>query len=312
MSSRILALACFACASTPSLAVGDASVRYTTQLVASVPHAAPAIVTGTTTSTGSGNLQLFSDFSRDYDSGPITDLFGRPVANAKASTFAEVDLVNRKMRFSASADYVPSGIGGLSVGTVTAIGSIDYSDTLTAPADASPGFMHLALPVSSIVSFQAGAPAGQAAATLNITVDVSYVQGSHVDSGSASIFDRCTLGGCVTPTAVSFAQADGFTATVTPRSGVDGIDIIDLTIPTFGPGQVVNLHVGLTASAFTGAAIDGTHTALIQLTLPSGEQWTSASGLLAAPVPEPADWALLLAGGAVLVGRARRGRAVAG
>lgn len=306
MFFRILALACLACASLPALAVDDASVSYTTQLGAAVPHAGPTIIDGASTSTAAGNLKLFSDFSRDYDSGPITDLFGRPVANAKASTFAEVDLTHRQMRFSAAADYVPSGISGLSVGTVSAIGSIDYSDTLTAPADASPGFMYLALPVSSIISFQAGAPAGQAIATLNITVDVSYVQGSHVDSGSASIFDRCTLAGCVTPAAVSFARADGFTATVTPRSGFDGIDIIDLAIPTFGPGQVVNLHVGLTASAFTGAIIDGTHTALIQLTLPNGEQWTSASGLLAAPVPEPGEWALLLAGGAMLVSRARR------
>lgn len=99
------------------------------------------------------------------------------------------------------------------------------------------------------------------------------------------------------------------TAWSAARTWVEGTTrYADLTYNLRGANQLLTVEMTLQAIAFLGKTSDFYHTGGLQIMAPQGTTFTSQSGvfLTANGVPEPASWAMLIAGFGLVGGMARR------
>jgi hypothetical protein len=90
-------------------------------------------------------------------------------------------------------------------------------------------------------------------------------------------------------------------------------DVLSLSFTVDDAHRAVSITALLMGNAFNGSFVDFLNTGILSIALPQGLSFTSASGLLltatnVAPVPEPSELALMLAGLAFVATQARRRR----
>ena len=249
-----------------------------------------------------------------YNSGPYHNvLLGTDSPSQTAYALADVNLGLGTLKLYSSSNLIDSSSPLMTVSTVSGA-QIVYGDSIhfTNSAATAATVTTVTFSLASTGSLSAQAAGGSALFSTGLSINGVDQQGD-VGGGMAYITDFCNKSGCAASQSngidsgsfVSGSLTAGIVGTTTNSPFAAGTDRISASFAFRGQTADVVFLVNETAQTSGGIA-DFSHTALLGVSAPSGVTWTSDSQLLLAAVPEPEEYALMLAGLGVIGAFIRR------
>jgi hypothetical protein len=232
-------------------------------------------------------------------------LVASPTASVSQAPFSLVGGPGNLNFVNATGDISGTAMHSIVSGNIGVEYDLGFTDTYTVHGGSGPFAITVHLAADAIASsLQSGPFQVIAGAGMAVTIGTFSVDPNVVFQPSVIPFDRTTTVG---------------SSGVISQGGVRPPFSLPLTAATsytriVNPGDVFDIGYELTSS-FAQASIDASHTATIDFDLPDGVFLTGASGAVfgdvpaVAGVPEPASWALMIAGFGLAGGMLRKRRA---